>query len=91
MCIILRADLNVGKYCHETGKHWNEGGPFVLFVVFGEKGNLSVSSQLNLFGHNVHGPLKVLKEQFLSSSSPKTNVLHFVSECRKLSCLLRSI
>ncbi len=41
-----------------------------------------------MFGHNVRGPLKVLKEQLVAGSSSKSNVLDFVSQCRE--CLHRA-
>lgn len=70
------------KYCHDTGKNWDEGVPFVLFAIRDAKQE-SLGYSPAVFGHNVRGPLKVLKEQFMSSSSPKTNVLDFVSQCRE--------
>lgn len=49
--------------------------------------NLSVLASAVLksrvFGHNVCGPLKVLKECFMADHSPKTNVVDFVSRCRE--------
>lgn len=37
-----------------------------------------------MFGHNVHGPLKMLKEEFLCTGpSEKTNVLDFVTGIRE--------
>lgn len=36
-----------------------------------------------VFGHNVRGPLKVLQEQLVCSSPPKTNVTDFVLACRE--------
>lgn len=33
-----------------------------------------------VFGHSVRGPLKVLKEQLVSGSLQKVNVLDFVSQ-----------
>lgn len=43
-------------------------------------GSVQLSS---FFGHNVRGPLKVLKEQLVSGSLPKMNVLDFVSQNRE--------
>lgn len=36
-----------------------------------------------MIGHEVRGPLNVLKEQLVSSASPKLNVSDFVSQCRE--------
>ena len=72
------------KYCHETGRDWDEGVPFVLFAVRDAKQeSLGFSPAELVFGHHVRGPLKVLKEKLVSSSPPKTNVLDFVSRCRE--------
>ena len=35
-----------------------------------------------VFGHTVRGPLKLLKEKLLSSSSESINLLHYVSDFR---------
>lgn len=62
-------------------------GVGVLFVLFAicvaKQESLGFSAAKLVFGHNVHGPLKVLKEQFMSGSFSKTNVLDFVSQCRE--------
>ena len=72
------------KYCHETGRDWDEGVPFVLFAIRDAKQeSLGFSPAELVFGHNVRGPLKVLKEKLVCSSPPKTNVLDFVSQCRE--------
>ncbi|KAF7641118.1 hypothetical protein LDENG_00293400 [Lucifuga dentata] len=71
------------KYCQETGKDWDEGLPFMLFAIRDSKQeSLGFSPAELVFGHNICGPLKVLQEQFMSSSSSNTNVLDFVSERR---------
>ena len=54
------------KYCHETGRDWDEGVPFVLFAIRDAKQESLGFSQAELvFGHNVRGPLKVLKEKLV--------------------------
>lgn len=71
------------KYCYETGRGWDEGVPFVLFAIRDAKQeSLGFSPAELVLGHNVRGPLKVLKEQ-LTSSSPVSNMLDFVSQCRE--------
>lgn len=72
------------KCCFETGKEWDEGVPFVLFAVRDAKQESLGFSQAELvFGHNVRGPLKVLQEQLMCSSSKKVDVPTFVSRCRE--------
>lgn len=67
------------KYCHDTGKDWDEGVPFVLLANSDAKHeSLGFSPVELMFGHNVRSPLKMLKEQFMSGSGSKTNVLDFV-------------
>ncbi|CAI5677731.1 unnamed protein product [Oreochromis niloticus] len=71
------------KYCHDTGRSWDEGVPFVLFAIRDAKQeSLGFSPATLVFGHDVRGPLKVLKEKFLSGGVPKTNVVDFVKTCR---------
>ncbi len=70
------------KYCYDTGKDWDEGVPFVLFAIRDAKQeSLRFSPSELVFGHNVRGPLKVLKEQLVAGSSSKSNF--FVSQCRE--------
>ncbi|XP_039548082.1 uncharacterized protein LOC120493504 isoform X2 [Pimephales promelas] len=73
------------KYCTETGNEWDDGVPLVLFAVReARQDSLGFSPSELVFGHNVRGPLKMLKEEFLgNSSSVKTNVLDFVSRTRE--------
>ncbi len=72
------------KYCYDTGKDWDEGVPFVLFAIQDAKQeSLGFSPSELVFGHNVRGPLKVLKEQLVAGSSSKSNVLDFVSQCKE--------
>lgn len=73
----------LSKYCHETGKNWDEGVPFVLFAIRDAKQeSLGFSPAELVFGH-VCGPLKVLKECFMADPSSKTNVVDFVFRCRE--------
>lgn len=44
--------------------------------------SLGFSPATLLFGHDVRGPLKVLKESFLSGCMAKTNVVEFVKTCK---------
>nr|XP_043876803.1 uncharacterized protein LOC122766190 isoform X1 [Solea senegalensis] len=72
------------KYCHDTGRYWDEGVPFTLFAIREAKQeSLGFSPAELVFGHNVRGPLKVLKEKFLCNISPQTTVQDFVSQCKE--------
>lgn len=72
------------KYCHETDRDWDEGVSFVLFAIRdARQQSLGFSPAELVFGHSVRGPVKVLKEQLMSVSTPKTNVLDFVSQRRE--------
>ncbi len=79
----LKATLR--KYCRDTGKDWDEGVPLVLFAVReAVQESLGFSPVKLVFGHTVRGPLKMLKENILSfDSSPKMNVLDYVSKFRE--------
>ncbi|KAG1952330.1 gag-pol fusion protein [Pimephales promelas] len=75
----------LGKYCKDTGKDWDEGVPLMLFAVRETvQESLGFSPAELVFGHNVRGPLKLLKENLLGVDvSPKTNVLNYVSRFRE--------
>uniref|UniRef100_A0A8C6LM93 Gypsy retrotransposon integrase-like protein 1 n=1 Tax=Nothobranchius furzeri TaxID=105023 RepID=A0A8C6LM93_NOTFU len=58
------------KYCLSTDRTWEEGLPFVLFAAReAVQDSLGFSPAQLVFGHTPRGPLKALKEWFLSSSS----------------------
>ena len=73
------------KYCLESEKDWDEGVPLVLFAVRETvQESLGFSPAELVFGHTVRGPMKVLKEQFLSKGlSERDNVLDYVSRFRE--------
>ncbi len=71
------------KYCHNTGKIWDEGLPFTLVAIRDAKQeSLGFNPSELVFGHNVRGPLKVLKEKFMCDSF-KTTIVDFVSQCKE--------
>ena len=73
----------LSKYCHDTAKNWDEGIPFVLFAICDAKQEFLGSNPAGLvFGHDVRGPLKVLKESFLRGYAPKTDLVGFVTMCK---------
>ena len=69
--------------CFDTEKDWDEGIHLLLFAV-----RESVQESLGfipfelVFGHTVRGPLKLLKEKFLSQEDTPLNLLQYVSDFR---------
>lgn len=57
------------------------GFPFLPCEIW-NRSRLSLA-QLNLVGRNMRGSIKVLKELFIFSSSPKSNMLDFISQCKE--------
>ena len=74
----------IRSYCFDTEKDWDEGIHHLLFAVR-ESVQESVSRfqpfEL-VFGHTVRGPLKLLKEKFLSQEDTPLNLLQYVSDFR---------
>lgn len=73
------------KYCLETENEWDDGVPLVLFALHeARQESLGFSPSQLIFGYNIRGPLKVLKDEFFSAgSSEKSNVLDFYSRTRE--------
>ena len=72
----------IKAYCYEFENDWDEGIHFLLFAVREScQESLGFSPFELIFGHNVRGPLKVLKEKWLSSSSD-SDLLTYVSTFR---------
>lgn len=73
------------KYCAEEKRDWDDGIPFVLFAARESmQESLGFSPAELVFGHTLRGPLKILKDKLLdSSTSPKRNVLDYVSQFRE--------
>ena len=73
----------IRSYCFDTEKDWDEGIHLLLFAV-----RESVQESLGfrpfelVFGHTVRGPLKLLKEKFLSQEDTPLNLLQYVSDFR---------
>jgi len=62
-------------YCFETEKDWDEGIHLLLFAARESvQESLRFSPFELVFGHTVRGPLKLLKEKLLSSSSESINL-----------------
>ena len=60
------------KFCCEEDRDWDEGLQFLLFAIRETPSeSLGVSPFQLLFGRKVRGPLKVIKDQLISSPSTK--------------------
>ena len=67
------------KYCEENNADWDEGIHFVLYAVRSSvQDSLGFSPFELVYGHEVRGPLKVLKESWLNeiSSKPLLTYVH---------------
>lgn len=71
-------------YCADSAKEWDEGLPLLLFAIRETtQESLGFSPADLVFGHTVRGPLKLLKEKWMSRESTSTNVLDYVSSFRE--------
>ncbi len=79
----LKAALR--KYCLETENEWDDGVPLVLFALReARQESLGFSPSELVFGHNVRGPLKILKDKFfVPGAAGKSNVVDFISRTRE--------
>jgi hypothetical protein len=71
-------------YCFDTERNWDEGILLLLFTT-GEsvQESLGFSPFELVYGHRVHGPLKMWKEKFLSEDNSPVNLLKYVSDFRE--------
>ena len=71
----------IRSYCFYTEKDWDEGIDLLLFAVRESvQESLGFSPFELVFGHTVRGPLKLLKEKFLSNDDSSLNLLQYVSD-----------
>ena len=71
----------IRSYCFDTEKDWDEGIHLLLFAVRESvQESLGFSPFELVFGHTVRGPLKLMKEKFLSSNDSPLNLLQYVSD-----------
>ena len=71
------------SYCFDTEKDWDDGIHLLLFAVRESvQESLGFSPFELVFGHSVRGPLKLLKEKFLSNDETPLNLLQYVSDFR---------
>ena len=74
----------IRSYCFDTEKDWDEGIHLLLFAVRESvQESLGFSHFELVFGHTVRGPLKLLKEKFLSQEDTPLNLLQYVSDFRR--------
>ena len=68
----------------EYQRDWDEGVPFLLFAVREVvQESLGFSPSKLVFGHTVRGPLKLLKEKWLTDQSTSCNLLDYVCQFRE--------
>ena len=73
----------IRSYCFENEKDWDEGINLLLFAARESvQESLGFSPFELVFGHNVRGPLKLLKERWLQIDPPEINLLDYVSKFR---------
>ena len=66
--------------CLEHEKDWNEGLPLLFFAIYEVPNELLGFNPFELvFGHNVRGPLTLLKEKWLEDDQSRDNVLSYIS------------
>lgn len=75
------------NFCLESKQEWDEGLPLLFVVRETPKETLGFSPCDLILGHTVRGPLRLLKEKWLSElSSVEHNVLDHVSSFREHLC-----
>lgn len=73
----------IRAYCIGQAEEWDKSIPFLLFAIRDSVCESTGFSPFELvYGHEVRGPLKFVKEKFLAESSEE-NVLDYVSEFKE--------
>ncbi|XP_069976068.1 uncharacterized protein [Penaeus vannamei] len=73
----------IRTYCYDTEKEWDEGISVLLFAVREcVQESLGFSPFELVFGHEVRGPLRLLREKWLSSEGD-SNILRYVMDFRR--------
>ncbi|PIK47381.1 hypothetical protein BSL78_15768 [Apostichopus japonicus] len=68
-------------FCHESQMDWDKGIDFVVFATRETPNESTGFSPFELiYGHEVRGPLKLMKEKWLTDSPAEVNVLDYVSD-----------
>ncbi|KAI3358165.1 hypothetical protein L3Q82_003165 [Scortum barcoo] len=80
------------KYCHDSQRDWDEGVPLVLFAAHeAVQESLGFSPAELVFGHEVRGPLKVLKEHLVMPKTSVKSIPEYVTKLKdrlQLACSL---
>ena len=75
----------IRSYYFDTEKDWDEGIHLLLFAVRESvQESLGFSPFELVFGHTVRGPLKLLKEKFLSDDDSSLNLIQYVSDFKNI-------
>ena len=70
-------------FCLEFARDWDEGVPFALFAVREVvQESLGFSPSELVFGHNVRGPLKLLKDSWMGEKASHHSLSEYVSKMR---------
>ena len=73
----------IRSYCFDTERDWDRGIHLLLFAARESiQESLGFSPFELVLGHTVRGPLKLLKEKFLSQEDTPLNLLQYVSDFR---------
>ena len=73
----------IRTYCLDNERDWDEGISLLLFTVRESvQESLGFSPFELVFSHSVSGPLKLLKENWLSENTENLNLLDYISKLR---------
>ncbi|XP_041484226.1 uncharacterized protein LOC121430866 [Lytechinus variegatus] len=74
----------IKAYCADFPDDWDKGIPFLLFAIRDAPNESTTYTPFELvFGHEVRGPLKLVKEKLLEEAGPEEcNILEYVSNFR---------
>ncbi len=71
----------IGMYCHDMDKNWDEGIHLLLFAAcVSVQESLAYTPFELVSGHNVRGPLELLKEKSLVDDDGSSNLLQYVCD-----------
>lgn len=80
------------KHCFESQKDWDDSVPLVLFAAReAVQESLGFSPAQLVFGHEVRGPLKILKEQLLTPAKTVKSIPEYVARLRERLALACSL
>ncbi|XP_076055291.1 uncharacterized protein LOC143033689 [Oratosquilla oratoria] len=71
-------------FCIETGRDWDEGVDLLLFAIRDSvQASLGYSPFQLIYGHEVQGPLKVLKESWIAANKAETPLASYVPKFKE--------